>query len=195
MKKPPKSTAETSDGLQRQSDDPANPAVAATAEASPPAASAVEPKAALQSELRRAHAREAVERFATYSAVGGLLPLPFFDALSVTTTIVVMIQRVAGIYGERLKRDRARAFVAAFAAGMGLSGVGSATAVALAKWLPGANFVGGMISSATAAALTRTIGRAFILHFETGGTALQFSAESIRAHFATLSESQPSSRR
>ncbi|HXP98079.1 MAG TPA: DUF697 domain-containing protein, partial [Telmatospirillum sp.] len=49
--------------------------------------------------LRRSRAREVVERYTTYAAVGGLIPLPFLDSLSVMATIALMIQAVAAIYG------------------------------------------------------------------------------------------------
>jgi uncharacterized protein (DUF697 family) len=105
-----------------------------------------------------------------------------------------MIQAVATIYGVSLGRDRARILAASLAGGLGQAGVGSAATASLAKMLPGANLVGLMMSSVAAAALTRTAGRAFILHFETGGTALQGDAEAIRAYFAASLASQPISR-
>ncbi len=134
--------------------------------------------------LRRAHARETVERYTAYAAVGGLIPLPFLDTLGVMATIGLMIQAVAEIYGQPLRRETARTLAASVAGGLGQAGAGAATASVLAKLTPGANVAGIMVSSAAAAAMAHTIGRAFILHFETGGTALRFDAAAIAAYFA-----------
>ncbi len=198
-KKLPKATAETLDDIRR--DAPPAP--------EPPAADPVAPEAIPDSApetsapfleegesvaLRRARAGEIVERHTAYAAVGGLLPLPLLDTLSVMATVALMIQAVAELYGQPVRRERARVLAASLAGGIGQAGAGSATASALAKWVPGANAVGMVVSSVAAAALTRSIGRAFILHFETGGVALQFDAAALRAYFAASSRSQPISR-
>lgn len=185
-KRLPKATAETLDGIRSQPEPPP----AAVAPSPAPAADAQD----MRTELRRSRARETVERYTTYAAIGGLLPLPVFDTLSVSATIALMLQALAEVYGTTLHRDRARTIVASLAGGLGQAGAGAAATAALSKFIPGANVFGIMMSSVAAAALTRTIGRAFILHFETGGTALQFTPETLRAHFAAVSRSQPISR-
>lgn len=179
----PKVTAETLDEIWQNSKGETTATAAATPTGPDPAR-----------ELVRARARETVERYTTYAAVGGLIPVPLLDTMSVMATVALMLQAVAQIYGVTLGRDRARALVASVAGGIGQAGAGSATTAALSKLLPGANLVGIMMSSVAAAALTRTIGRAFILHFETDGTALQLAPDALRAYFAAESLSQPSSR-
>ncbi len=140
--------------------------------------------------LRRARAGEIVERHAAYAAVGGLLPLPFVDTLGVMAVVALMIEALAKLHGQDIGKDRVRALVASLAGGLGQAGAGVVTTAAFAKLVPGANILGIMTSSVAAAAMTRTIGRAFVLHFETGGTALTFDASAIRAYFV----SQPTSR-
>ncbi len=192
-RKLPKATAETLDGIrQRPATEPA-PADLILAEPVDPAAATPAGPDPVR-ELRRARAREAVERHATYAAIGGLIPMPLLDTMSVVATIALMLQAVAQIYGVTLQRDRARTLVASLVGGLGQAGAGAATTATLSKLVPGANLVGLMMSSIAAAALTRTIGRAFILHFETGGTALQLAPDALRAYFAAESPSQPISR-
>lgn len=140
--------------------------------------------------LRRARSGEIVERHAAYAAVGGLLPLPFVDTLGVMAVVALMIEALADLYDQDMGKDRLKTLVASLAGGFGQAGAGVATTAAFAKLVPGANILGMMTSSVAAAAMTRTIGRAFVLHFETGGTALTFDAAAIRAYFA----SQPTSR-
>lgn len=209
VRKLPKATAETLDDIRRrtrpsrtapvapvtpEADDtpprelpPAapNPAKAAPSRAIAPVLEAVD--ATL---LRRARAGEIVERHAAYAAVGGLLPLPFIDTLGVMAVVALMIEALAKLHGQDLGKERVKTLVASLAGGFGQAGAGVVTTAAFAKLLPGANILGMMTSSVAAAAMTRTIGRAFVLHFETGGTALTFDDAAIRAYFA----SQPTSR-
>lgn len=144
--------------------------------------------------LRQSRARDIIERHAACAAIGGLIPLPILDTVGVMASVAMMIRALAGLYGEPLRRDRAKALAASVAGGLGQAGAGSVTTAALAKLLPGANIAGAMVSSAAALALTRTIGRAFVLHYETGGTALTFDEAAIRAYFASEAPSQPTLR-
>ena len=144
--------------------------------------------------LRRSRARDIIERHAACAAIGGLIPLPILDTVGVMAAVAMMIRALADLYGEPLRRDRAKALAASVAGGLGQAGAGSLTSAALAKLVPGANIAGAMVSSAAALALTRTIGRAFVLHYETGGTALTFDEEALRTYFASVAPSQPTSR-
>lgn len=162
--------------------------------AAAPALSAKSPSEDAVSALRQAQAGRIVERYANYAAVGGLIPLPVLDILGITATVVKMVEALARHYGQPIRRDRARTLVAGLVGGVGQVGAGSVAATTLAKFVPGANFLALMVSSVTASALVRMIGRAFVLHFETGGTALTLDEAAIRAYFAASSGSQPSSR-
>ncbi|MCM5553300.1 DUF697 domain-containing protein [Pleomorphomonas sp. NRK KF1] len=205
-RKLPKATAETLDDIRRRprttraapvtppppQDDQAppeapSPAPSDAADTKPPLTVATIGDATA---LRRARAGEIVERHAAYAAVGGLLPLPFVDTLGVMAVVALMIEALAKLHGQDIGKDRVRTLVASLAGGFGQAGAGVVTTAAFAKLVPGANILGIMTSSVAAAAMTRTIGRAFVLHFETGGTALTFDASAIRAYFA----SQPTSR-
>jgi len=195
-KKLPKATAQTFDDIRQQRDaapktaakNRPKPAMrskrrpsaktAAAPERTPPPSGA---EAAL--ELRRAQAGQIVERFTAYSAVGSIIPIPLVDTLSVVLLIVSMVKSLADIYEAPFSRDRVRAAVAGMLGGAGQAGVGSTVTAYLVKLTPGANMVGAAASSVTSAVLTRTIGRAFILHFETGGTALEFDPAVLRGHF------------
>jgi uncharacterized protein (DUF697 family) len=200
-KKLPKATAQTFDDIRLQRDvqpkgtAKAKPAATkrrptakrdagpqpAKSPSPPPAAKAADVDAA--SKLRRARAGQIVERYTAYSAVGSIIPIPLVDTFSVVLLIVSMVKSLAALYEAPFSRDRVRAAVAGVLGGAGQAGVGSAITASLVKLTPGANMIGAAASSATSALLTRTIGRAFILHFETGGTALEFDAAVLRAHF------------
>lgn len=210
-RKLPKATAETFDDIRRESAAsletpdksprraPPRQRKAAAAKAERPAAAEAEATAGpemsataaggpssgsdLETEFRRSRAREIVGRFTTFSAVGGILPLPFVDTLSVMASMVRMVKSLAELYGVPFRRDRTRAVVAALIAGFGQAGAGAVTTTALLKAVPGPNLYGSAMASIAAAVLTRTLGRAFILHFETGGTALEFDPASLATFF------------
>ncbi len=57
------------------------------------------------------------------------------------------------------------------------------TTVSLMKVVPGTQVVSMAVSSIASAAVTRAMGRAFILHFETGGTALEFDPVALQTFF------------
>ena len=198
IKKLPKATAETFDDIRRQRDDapPAKTATATTRKRRPPAVkqapkTRTEPRPPADErdgedtagELRRARAGQIVERFTAYSAVGSIVPIPIIDTLSVVLLIVSMVKSLAGLYQTPFNRDQVRAAVAGVIGGAGQAGVGTAITASLTKWVPGANLVGIAASSAASAVLTRMIGNAFVLHFETGGTALTFDPAILRGHF------------
>jgi len=197
-KKLPKATAQTFDDIRLQRD--AQPKGAAgtraktaatrrratakgAARPEPVKSTPPTPAAEAARELRQARAGQIVERFTAYSAVGSIIPIPLVDTLSVVLLIVAMVKSLADLYEAPFSRDRVRAAVAGVLGGAGQAGVGSAITAWLIKLTPGANMVGAAASSAASAVLTRTIGRAFVLHFETGGTALEFDAAVLRAHF------------
>jgi uncharacterized protein (DUF697 family) len=137
----------------------------------------VEPDvAAYKVMLRRARAREVIERHAKYSAVGGLIPLPIVDVASVTAIVVRMARELARLYEVPEGLDRTRAIVLGLIGGTAPVGVG-ALSTSLLRFVPGANVVSMAVTSIAAAALTRSIGLIFLEHFESGRTLLDFKAE------------------
>jgi uncharacterized protein (DUF697 family) len=119
---------------------------------------------------RRARALRIVNRHACYSAVGGVVPLPFATFASVTAVIVRMVKVLADHYRVPFERDRARTIVIGLAAGVMPSGAAAVASSSLFYVVPGSALIGLVVSSASAAACTRSIGRIFIEHFENGAT-------------------------
>jgi uncharacterized protein (DUF697 family) len=119
---------------------------------------------------RRSQAYSIVERHATYSAAGGIIPVPIANVASVTAIIVRMVKRLSSLYGVPFERDRARAIVVALAGGTMPTGLAAVTTSTLYDLVPGAGFIGLAVSSVAAVACTRNIGRIFVEHFEGGAT-------------------------
>ena len=119
---------------------------------------------------RRSQALAIVERHATYSAAGGLLPVPILNVAGVTAIILRMVRTLSKLYDVPFERDRARAVVVALAGGTMPTGFAAVTSSTLFYVVPGAALLGLAVSAVTATACTRNIGRIFVEHFERGET-------------------------
>jgi uncharacterized protein (DUF697 family) len=148
------------------------PPVSGTAAPSP----ATSTSAGLDLAKRRAQARAIVERHATYSAVGGILPLPIVSVAGITAIIVRMVKMLSNLYGVPFERDRARAIVAGLVGGATPTGFAVVTTSTLFFVVPSGALIGTVVSAVSAVACTRSIGRVFIEHFESGATLNSFRA-------------------
>jgi uncharacterized protein (DUF697 family) len=149
---------------------------AVVADAPDQSAAGVESSAASRAARRRSIADAIVERHATYSAVGGAIPMPLVNFASMTAVIVRMVKRLSSLYDVPFDRRRARAIVTGLTGGAALGGFSVVTASALAYVTPVGLVVGVAASSIAAAASTRWIGRMFVEHFERGATLQDFPA-------------------
>ena len=149
----------------------------------PSAASVPLPNAASQpmpesgdAALRRSQALRIVQRHAAFSLAGGIIPLPIVNVAGVTTIIVRMVKMLSDLYGVPFERDRARAIVIGLVGGTMPTGFAAVTTSTLFYIVPATTLIGLAVSSITAVACTRSIGRIFVEHFESGATLDDFSA-------------------
>lgn len=125
---------------------------------------------------RLSRANAIVERHATYSAAGGIIPIPVVNVASVMAIILRMVRMLSNLYGVPFERDRARALVVALAGGATPTGLAAMTSSTLYYVVPASAVIGLAVSSVAAVACTRSIGRVFVEHFESGATLRDFSA-------------------
>jgi uncharacterized protein (DUF697 family) len=123
---------------------------------------------------RLAQARAIVDRHATYSAFGGVVPLPIASVAGITTIIIRMVKMLSSLYGVPFERDRARAIVAGLVGGATPTGFAVVTTSTLFYVVPAGALLGTVVSTISAIACTRSIGRVFIEHFESGATLNDF---------------------
>jgi uncharacterized protein (DUF697 family) len=119
---------------------------------------------------RRSQANSIVERHAAYAAVGGIIPVPIANVASITAVIVRMVKLLSDLYGIPFERDRARAIVVGLMGGAMPTGLGAVTTSTLFYIVPGSGLIGLAVSSIAAVACTRSIGRIFMEHFESGSS-------------------------
>ena len=129
---------------------------------------------------RRASAVKLVERFSVWSGVAGLIPVPLVDLAVVGGAQVQMLRRISQVYSVPFSENRGKALIISLVGSMipVSSGIGAAS---IAKSVP---VVGTAISAIVMPALsvgaTYAIGMAFIQHFASGGTLLDFNPSEYR---------------
>ncbi len=131
-------------------------------------------------ETRGETASKLVDRFAIWSGVAGLIPLPVIDILTVGGLQIQMLRRLSQIYNVEFSENRGKALIAALAGTMipATSGMGAASAM---KAIPVVNLLAaGFVMPVLSAGATFAIGKAFIQHFESGGTLLDFNPPDYR---------------
>jgi uncharacterized protein (DUF697 family) len=154
-------------------------ATKSTASASPEKDEAIAATAS-ETEPREEVASKLVDRFAIWSGVAGLVPIPVVDLLAVGGLQVQMLRRLSQIYDIEFSENRGKAVIAALAGTMipATSGMGAASALKTVPIL--GMLAGGFVMPALSAGATFAIGKAFIQHFESGGTLLDFNPPDYR---------------
>jgi uncharacterized protein (DUF697 family) len=129
---------------------------------------------------RSEQASKLVDRFALWSGVAGLVPLPVIDVVAVGGLQVQMLRRISQIYEVDFSQNRGKALIAALAGAMipATSGIGAASTL---KFVPVIGTLAGVfVMPVLSAGATYAIGKAFIQHFESGGTLLDFNPPDYR---------------
>jgi uncharacterized protein (DUF697 family) len=129
---------------------------------------------------RRARARKLVERFALWSGVAGLLPVPVIDLAAVGGLQLQMLRRISQIYDVPFSKNRGKALIASLAGTM----IPASTGLGMASMIKSVPVAGTAIGALTTPTLsvgaTYVIGRTFIEHFASGGTLLDFEPPDYR---------------
>jgi CRP-like cAMP-binding protein len=117
--------------------------------------------------IRRRRAFEIVERHANYSAVGGFVPLPVANVAAIMAVLVRMVKLLSELYGTPYERNRATSIVVGLMGGVMPTQLAAVASSTFVHFVPGFNLVGLAVSSVTASAYARQVGRIMIEHFET----------------------------
>jgi uncharacterized protein (DUF697 family) len=125
-------------------------------------------------------AAKLVDRFAIWSGVAGLVPLPFVDVVAVGGLQLQMLRRISQIYGVAFSENRGKAVIASLAGALipATSGMGAASALKIVPIV--GMIISGFVMPVLSAGATYAIGKAFIQHFASGGTLLDFNPPDYR---------------
>ena len=129
-------------------------------------------------------ANQAVQRNVYWAMGAGVLPMPVFDLVAITGIQLKMIRELTQIYDQPFREGIAKKAVMSLLVGMGGVGIGGFVGMSLFKFVP---FIGqslGVVSVPVVSGwLTHAVGRTFVMHFEAGGTLLDFDAKKMRDYF------------
>lgn len=132
--------------------------------------------------LQRAHS--IVRRNMYWTMGAGVLPLPLFDIVAITGIQLNMLRQLSNLYDFKFSEGVAKKAVMSLLVGLGGVGLGGLVGSSLFKLIP---FVGLPLGIASvpviSGAFTHAVGQTFIMHFEAGGTLLDFDPKAMRAYF------------
>mgnify|MGYP001356565490 CR=1 FL=1 len=126
---------------------------------------------------RDKHAETIIRNHILFSMGAGAIPLVVVDVLAVSASQLDMIRQLCKAYDIDFHETQGKAIVSALTAStLARMGAGS-----LAKMIPIVGQAVGIISNVVmAGASTYALGQVFKLHFETGGTILDFDTERLK---------------
>jgi uncharacterized protein (DUF697 family) len=126
-------------------------------------------------ESREQSSSKLVENFALWTGAAGLIPIPVVDLAAIGGLQLQMVRRLSEIYGVPFLENSGKALIASLAG----ASVPTSSAIGAASVLKAIPFIGTVISALTLPALssaaTYAIGKAFMQHFASGGTFLDFN--------------------
>jgi uncharacterized protein (DUF697 family) len=133
-------------------------------------------------------ATKLVDRFAIWGGVAGLIPVPVVDVVAVGGLQLQMLRRLSQIYDIPFSENSGKALIASLAGAMipASSGVGAASVLKAVPVL--GSIAAGFVMPALSAGATYAIGKAFVQHFESGGTLLDFNPPDYREFIKSQKE-------
>ena len=136
------------------------------------------------SKSRQELALECVTRYAWGNAACGLIPVPGLDLLALAGVQVKMVGALAKIYDTPAPQSRTRTVVMALLGSLGSATVATGVICSVVKFIPFLGVQASVVAlPAVAGAVTYAIGKVFIMHFEAGGTVLDFDPKAMKKYF------------
>jgi len=168
------STAPTTDYIAAMEREPVRPTEYIRAEPKASRGGAASDPAAISGDTRRVMAVKLVKRLSLWAGAAGLIPVPFVDLAAIGGIQIQMLRRLSQLYEVPFSENRGKVLIAGIAGTVipASSGIGAAS---LTKGIPLAGMaIGAVAMPALSAGATYAIGMAFIQHFTSGGTLLDF---------------------
>jgi uncharacterized protein (DUF697 family) len=134
---------------------------------------------------RDGQVRSICRKYMMISLATGVVPAPGLDIAALTAIQVKMLHALARVYGVPFSRELGRSSIASLVGGIGATSLARGTFGSLIKLIPVVGSVAGALTMPVlAAASSYAVARVYILHFESGGTLLDFDPEKMREHYA-----------
>lgn len=138
----------------------------------------------MNAEEREKQSLVLVRKFALASVGVGIFAGPLLDFVALTALLVLMIEKLAARYQRPFYPSLAKSLVASLLASAFQLWAAYGVAASLLKFVPVAGWGAFLlVSPAVAYAVTYAIGTLFIMHFESGGTLLDFDVQKMHEEF------------
>jgi uncharacterized protein (DUF697 family) len=133
-------------------------------------------------------AKEIVKNYMYWTMGAGLIPYPLVDLAAVIGIQIKMTKDLAELYEVPFRENAAKTIIGSLLGGITSSSLAFGSigllAASLVKMVPIIGTAPGLITvPLISGAVTYAVGRVFIMHFETGGTLLDFDPAKVREHF------------
>src|ERR1017187_2322069 len=117
-------------------------------------------------------------KYAWGNAACSLIPVPLFDIVALTAVQLAMVGSLAKTYDIPFQKDAVKSIVISLLGSLGSMTVATGIFLSVLKFVPILGLQAAVITlPAVAGAVTYATGKVFIMHFEAGGTILDFNAE------------------
>ena len=125
-----------------------------------------------------------IKRNTLWSLGAGLLPFPVVDLLLASGVQLKMLKELSELYEVTFSDAAAKKIIASLVSSTGGVMIGASIGASLGKLIPGVGSALGLVVSPVAVgAFTYATGRVFLMHFESGGTFLDFDPHKMRKYF------------
>ncbi len=136
-------------------------------------------------EIRSKHADTVIRNHVIWSMGAGLIPVLIADIFAVSALQLDMIRQLCKVYDVDFKETQGKAIVTSLTSST-LARLGASSVIKLIPFV--GSVLGGMTVSIFAGASTYALGEVFKLHFETGGTVLDFDPERLKKKYREMFE-------
>jgi uncharacterized protein (DUF697 family) len=126
-----------------------------------------------------------VELYSKIAAAAGLLPGNILNFAAILAVMVTMVWRIATTFGQRQGHNRIKGSIMALMGAVIPTGIGhgiAAVVTAIPAFILG-SVLYFLVTPVLAYALTKAVGNTFVMHFESGGTLLNFDPKGFQEYF------------
>lgn len=133
---------------------------------------------------RLARAEGIIHRNVLWALGAGIVPFPIADLVAIIAVQVKLLKELSDVYSVPFREDLAKKLTASLVSGLGGVSVGAIVGMSMAKFIPIVGTTLGVVAvPVVAGACTHATGRVFVMHFESGGTLLDFDPNTVREHY------------
>jgi uncharacterized protein (DUF697 family) len=116
-----------------------------------------------------------------WAAAASIIPVPYLYLVGLAAVQLTMVKDITRAYGQEPKTEITRGLISTLLGTLAPSAVSGALVGSSLKFIPFSGSLLGSVSlAAFGSAATYAVGKAFVRHFENGGTLDNFSVEAIK---------------